>query len=263
MCCAAAVSTENVEIQQGHAMKTWHTMIAGLAVGWATATSSGLADTVQLVNGDTVSGEVLSLDGKELKLQSKLLGALSIERAKIKAVFFGDARPPSAGGPSPAGQQGAAGKGSPLVGQMKAQGIDPQAFKQLENAFPQLAPKAKVPGKATPEDVLGQLRREGLDESIRKQIQQAFPLLGASEAQEYFDKTVSGLVSGDLSIQDVRNDAIRARDQLLDLQKDLGPAGKAALSAYTSILNRFIRETAPPEQEPEPKKSPSAQKNRQ
>jgi hypothetical protein len=52
-------------------------------------------------------------------------------------------------------------------------------------------------------------------------------------------------MTGKLNIQDVRKDAITARDGLLDLQKDLGPEG-AALNGYLSILNKFIRETEPP-----------------
>lgn len=198
-------------------MRTWHALLAGLAFSCGLAASAVRADTVQLVNGDTVSGQVVAMDAKQLKLTSKLLGNLSIEREKIRAIFFGDAPPASMGRPEEAKQP---------------------------------------PGGASPEDVVRQLRQQGLDESVRSQLQREFPLLGASGPQQYFNDTISGLISGKLSLQDIRKDAINARTQLLDLQKDLGPEAAAALSPYMGILDRFIRETEPPQSQPAEKKGP-------
>ena len=56
---------------------------------------------------------------------------------------------------------------------------------------------------------------------------------------------VGGLMLGRISIDDIRNDAIDARDQIRDLEKDLGPQASRALEGYLSILDGFIQETAP------------------
>ena len=56
---------------------------------------------------------------------------------------------------------------------------------------------------------------------------------------------VGGLMSGRISIDDIRDDAIDARDQIRDLEKDLGPQASRALEGYLSILDGFIQETAP------------------
>ena len=52
------------------------------------------ADTVQLANGDTLRGDVLSLDKKILILSSESFGELTIPREKVEAIYMGDARPP-------------------------------------------------------------------------------------------------------------------------------------------------------------------------
>jgi hypothetical protein len=91
------------------------------------------ADTIQLVNGDSVSGKVVSLDDKQLKLQSDILGQMSIERSKIAAIHFGDAAVPkkSAVAAKPAG---------PLdVKDLLRGGIDPQTMNEIKKTFPLLA----------------------------------------------------------------------------------------------------------------------------
>ncbi len=76
-------------------------------------------------------------------------------------------------------------------------------------------------------------------------LQTKFPLLNTPEASGYFNDTLGGLMTGKLNIQDVRKDAVKARDELKSLQDELGPETGAALNGYMSILNKFIRETEP------------------
>ena len=71
--------------------------------------------------------------------------------------------------------------------------------------------------------------------------------------KKYFNDKVTGLASGRLNLQDIRKDAVKARDGLKDLQKDLGPDGRA-LEGYLSILNAFIDQTTPPKNEKAPMK---------
>ena len=51
------------------------------------------ADAVRLVNGDIIRGNVISVDQKEVKLQSALLGTLTIARDQVEAIGFGTAVP--------------------------------------------------------------------------------------------------------------------------------------------------------------------------
>ena len=55
---------------------------------------------------------------------------------------------------------------------------------------------------------------------------------------------LSGLLSGKLNVQDIRNEAIDAVDQIKDIQKDLGPSA-GALNECLSILEKFIQDAEP------------------
>ena len=88
-------------------------------------------------------------------------------------------------------------------------------------------------------------------EKLKKQM----PLLAAPEVQNYVNKLLGGLMSGSLSINDIRNEAIRARDETKAAIKDLGPEAEQALGGYLGILDRFIKETepkSPPPTAPQP-----------
>ncbi len=175
------------------------------------------ADTIELTNGDVLNGNVVSLDGKELVLKSDLLGELKLAREKISAIHLGDkpilTRPAAPAAPAqPA--------------------LDPDVRKAL----------GQVPSS---EDVLKQLQGGGINPQMVGALQAKFPLLNTPEASDYFNDTLGGLMTGKLNIQDVRKDAVKARDELKSLQDELGPETGAALNGYMSILNKFIRETEP------------------
>jgi hypothetical protein len=90
-------------------------------------------DTVQLMNGDTISGKVLSLDDKHLKLHSEALGQIVIERGKIASIHLGDtAVPKKTALPKASGAQD-------LIDQLRGQGIDPKTVNDIKKAFPLLA----------------------------------------------------------------------------------------------------------------------------
>ena len=189
----------------------------------ALAVSGGLpaalwADTVQLVNGDSLSGKVVSLNEEKLQLKSEVIGEVIIPRAKIAAVYFGDFKPrePEASAPG-----------------VLAPARNPPA----------------VPGPSpTPEDILKQLQGGTLgaaENATIKDLQKQFPLLAQPEVQAYFQDTVGGLLSGRLSVNDIRDQAIDARKQLDDLGPDLGPGADQVLKPYKTILDKFIRETEP------------------
>lgn len=206
------------------------------------------ADSVRLVNGDLISGQVISLDDKQLKLKSDALGELTIPRSKIVAIFLGDAPQPlqpSAAAARPK-SDAAQSTADAVAEQLKAEGVDVDKTKRLleqltgsESTEPKPSPQA-----AGAEDALQQIREGKVDRETIKQLEQRIPLLSLPGVRDYFHQTLSGLQSGQLDLQDLRRDAIKARDGLLDIKKDLGPSGQA-LDGYLRILNKFIDETAP------------------
>ena len=180
------------------------------------------ADTIELTNGDVLNGKVVSLDGKELVLKSELLGELKFAREKISAIHLGE---------KPVLARPAAPAANPSNAEAKP-ALDPEVQKVLG-------------GVPSSEDVLKQLQGGGINPQMIGALQTKFPLLNTPEASGYFNDTLGGLMTGKLNIQDVRKDAVKARDELKSLQDELGPETGAALNGYMSILNKFIRETEP------------------
>jgi hypothetical protein len=197
--------------------------------------ASGLrADTVQLANGDLLSGEVLSLDAKQLKIKSQVLGEITIPRAKVQAITLGDAPArPSAADTRPT-LQGAGAK-PPAAGSLSIEDL----LKQLGAG----GAAGGTPGAS--EDLLKQLQSGGVSPGDLDKLKKQFPLLASPEVQGYVNKTLGGLIDGSLSIGDIRNQAIRARDETKEAIKDLGPEAEQALKGYLGILDQFIKETEP------------------
>ena len=193
------------------------------------------ADVVQLVNGDTINGKVVSLDETQLKLKSEVLGEMSLPRDKVASIYLGDGRPPAAAVPARAAV--------PAAPVDKARLLGP-------------------PGDSV-EEILDNLQKEGVDIHDVNELKKQFPLLAMPAAGAYFDRTVEGLNNGTIGVGDIRKDAIKARDQLQDLKKDLarelGPGSDGVLDSYLGILDNFIEQTEPPKPaEPAPLPAPKA-----
>lgn len=222
-------------------------MRRGLAIGLVCAVGmlsgrAAWADGVVLTNGDILHGDVVSLNGEKLVLQSQSLGEITLQRPNVASIHFGDVRVdrqrpavPAAAPLSPAAEaeHAAAVPGDQpartpeeLIGQLTGKNISPP------------------PAGGSTEEALRQLQSGGLGPQTLSEVQKALPLVNTPEVRDYFNSTVGGLMSGSLSIQDVRKDAVKARDTILDLKKDLGP-GADALNGYLSILEGFIEETTP------------------
>lgn len=190
------------------------------------------ADAVVLVNGDALHGDVVSFNGETLHLKSETLGDVELARENVASVHFGEVRldrtqTRELGDPSTARAHQAQ-TPEQLIGGLTGERTAPSAG-------------ANAPTVA---DAVRQLQSGGLSGQTMAEVQKALPLVNTPEVQEYFNSTVGGLMGGGLTIQDVRKDAVKARDMILDLKKDLGP-GADALNGYLSILEGFIEETAP------------------
>ena len=74
---------------------------------------------------------------------------------------------------------------------------------------------------------------------IRQQM-----LAGSPEATRKYDEMVSGLLSGQLSVGDIRQQAQSAAAQLREMKRELGPEADESLDGYLQVLDSFIKETA-------------------
>ena len=200
------------------------------------------ADQVELSNGDTISGKVVSLNATHLVLKSELLGDVTLARENVAAVYLGEKRPaPKAASPEPAASAAAAPAADDFINKLLGR-------KMADAKTP---PAAKGAAAATPQELIDKLQRGELDAGSLAEVQKMFPLLATKEAGGYFNETLSGLITGKLGIQDIRKEAIKARDGIMELKKDIGRDADA-LSPYLGILEKFIKETEPVGGELEP-----------
>jgi hypothetical protein len=95
------------------------------------------ADTVQLLNGDSIRGKVVSLDEKQLVFRSQSFGELKIGRDKIDLIVLGDKPLPSAHAAANPATASATGAGS-LLNQVAPLLSTPAAQQQLGPMVDQL-----------------------------------------------------------------------------------------------------------------------------
>jgi hypothetical protein len=95
-------------------------------------------------------------------------------------------------------------------------------------------------------DLSGPLRQLGANTNFIEQVRAQFLAEAGPEANQKFSAMVGGLLSGKLTVKDIRTEAKSAADQLKELKRDLGEDAGWALDGYLAILENFLRETAPP-----------------
>ena len=96
---------------------------------------------------------------------------------------------------------------------------------------------------SAPTNLSAALRRPGMDTNFIQQIREQ--MLGSSPAAaSKYDEMVGGLMSGSLSLNDLRREAKTAADQIRELKHELGPEAGDALDGYLAQLNSFLKETA-------------------
>ena len=166
------------------------------------------ADQVEMRNGDHYVGTVLSLDTNTLILRSDVLGTVHVPRGRVALITLGSSARTNFLVSAPVGQ----GSAAPFV---------------LSNGVT---------------DLSASLRQLGAIHQVQAQF------LGAAgpEANAKFNELVGGLMSGKLTVDDIRKEAKSAADQLKELKRDLGEDGGWALDGYLAILDNFLRETSSP-----------------
>jgi len=125
------------------------------------------ADSIEMRNGDRYVGTVLSIDAKQLRLKSENLGILRIDRQKIGTVHLGEAAP------------------APAV---------------AVSDSPRPSTNAVVAVKPT-----GASSTSG--QAVVYEIRTQFLATAGPEANALFDSTVQGVLSGKITVGDIRSQA--------------------------------------------------------
>ena len=212
-------------------------------------TASLQADVIELDNGDVIHGTLLKIDEKTLRISNEILGEVNIPRARVHAIVLG--HPTKGKRIKPDGSEAEQETPKQIIDRLVNKEFGPDSIKQLEKGAKR---------QPTPQDAVDQLRREGVDPELKRQLHMLLPGFGTPEVQGYFNSRVDGLMAGTMNIQNIRNDAINARDQLQEIMDDLGQDG-VALRGYFSILDNFIKKTEPLNGEkaiPQPEDKPGA-----
>jgi uncharacterized protein len=170
------------------------------------------ADQVEMQNGDRFAGHVLSLNTNTVVLQSDVLGTLRLPRAKVAVITLGAGPPNSPALPAPTNAPWLAASTTPVKPPPK-----------LSPALPQL----------------------GASTNLIQQVQKQFLSGAGPEANNKFNELLGGLMSGKLSVDDIRTEAKTAADQLRALKREGGEETGFATDAYLAILDHFLKETAP------------------
>jgi len=176
-------------------------------------------------NGDHYSGKILSMTSNSIVLESDVLGKITLPREKVSSLTMGTSTATNA-----------------------APGVP---------NFTAPAPRtAKV--SPTNSDVTAALRRMGANTNFIDQVRQQM-LTGANPAaNQKYDEMVSGLMTGKLNANDIRNEAKKGIEQIHQLKAELGPQADVALDSYLSILESFVNETEPQTAPTQPAPVPAA-----
>ena len=172
------------------------------------------ADQVEMQNGDRYLGTVLSLDTNTLVLRSAVLGTVNLPRGQVALIKLG-----------PSGVANSTRGTSSATRQPASSSI------AVTNGM---------------NDLSGPLRQLGANTNFIEQVRAQFLAEAGPEANQKFSAMVGGLLSGKLTVKDIRTEAKSAADQLKELKRDLGEDAGWALDGYLAILENFLRETAPP-----------------
>jgi len=169
------------------------------------------ADQVEMQNGDRYVGHVLSLNADVLVLQNEVLGTVKLPRGKVAHITMG---PVAMAEPAPRASRTNVLPRAPMVAGTNATAL----------SLPQLKTNATS---------IQQVREQFLGEA-------------SPEAKAKFNELAGGLLSGKLTVSDIRAEAKSAAARLRTLKADLGEDAGLAVDGYLAILDHFLNETKSP-----------------
>jgi hypothetical protein len=225
-------------------MKTAISFLAFLAFSVAVAVSSASADQIMLLDGDVLNGKVLAMTTNSLVLQDGSLGTLTLPRDKVSNITLGAvaaALPPLVSANTPASQANSLSDLRPL-GTLGLQG---QA--SLAPAGAGTPSAGQTSSQLNSSSDLQAIAHEiGEHSNLVQEVEaQVMGSSASPEAANKFNELVNELSSGQLDMNGLRSQAQSAADQLQEYKKEMGPDAGKEVDGYLTILNGFLRETAP------------------
>jgi hypothetical protein len=173
------------------------------------------ADQIEMQNGDRYIGNVLSLNTNTLTLQSDVLGTLHLPRAKVAHISLGSAL-------------------------IKALVDLPTQTNLLLRAA-----GAHVSKTNSAPDMSAALRQLGADKGSLQQVQSQLLSDAGPEANKKFNEMVGGLLTGRMTVNDLRAEAKSLTEQVRALKRDLGDDAGGMIDTYLVVLDTFLKETEP------------------
>lgn len=173
------------------------------------------ADVLEMQNGDRYSGKVISVSPDTVVWTNDLLGKITVPRNQVLGLVIG------------------------------ANAVAPREASSLTTPVSTNLPAftAAPPVANTNMDLSAAFRQLGANTNFVGQIRQQM-LAGSPEASRKYDEMVSGLLSGQVSVSDIRQQAQAAAAQLREIKRELGPDADGSLDGYLQVLDSFIKETA-------------------
>lgn len=170
------------------------------------------ADQIDMQNGDHYLGKVISLSTNAIILQSDVLGTVTLPRNKVALLTLGSSASTNLPG-LPAG----------VNGQLHAP----------------LVPSANAP------KLPATMKEPGTDKHLIQKVESQYLAEATPEARQKFNQMAGGLLTGRLTVNDIRKEAKSAADQLRALRGDAGDE-TGMVDSYLAILDNFLKESAPP-----------------
>jgi hypothetical protein len=162
-----------------------------------------------MLNGDHYAGKILSLSSNSVVFESDVLGKVTLPREKVASMSFGASTATNA----------------PAASQVVT------ATNRFVRASTNIAA------------VLRNGTNSITIEQVRKQM-----LTGTTpEANQKYNEMLSGLMSGKLSVNDIRDQAKTSISQINKMKQEMGPQADPMLDSYLEILENFVNEAEPAE----------------
>jgi len=190
-------------------------ILLATVIGWVVAQPIW-ADQVEMKNGDRYVGNVTSVTGESVVLQSEVLGQVKLPRSQVAIIALGTNAPAQV----------------------------PRASNLLRSA-PGNDPRLAVTNAGA--DLSTAFRNLGANTNFIQEIREQLLSAAGPEANKQFDTMVGDLMSGRMDMNALRAQARSAADQLRTYQRELrGQPGGEMIDEYLEVLDGFLKETAPP-----------------
>ena len=165
------------------------------------------ADEVDMQNGDRYSGKVLSVSVDTVVLDSEVLDKINVPRKKVANLAFS----------------------MPAVAPASVSTNPPAASSSAAPANTNVDLSAAFRGLGANTNFVGQIRQQ--------------MLVGNPDAASNYDAMISGLMSGAMSMDDLRRQAQSAADQLREMKREAGAQADPSFDGYLEVLDNFLKET--------------------